>query len=210
MNYESGIRYQNNGLHLELIGFLTAFDNLVGTCTAASGADCEVGEQFNGGAVDVQGLEMMARYDLARLGDTRLSLPLEVAYTRTSTQFRESFGSGFSEWGEVSRGDELPQIPQDQLNLSLAVIAADWMIRAGANYVSETRATAGSGSISEDDRVDARWLFDVSGEYRVASGTRLFASVENLSDETYVAARRPAGVRPGMPRTVWAGVRLDF
>ncbi|MDQ2070580.1 TonB-dependent receptor family protein [Natronospira bacteriovora] len=210
INYETGIRYQNNGLSLEVIGFLTAYDNMVGTCTAASGADCEVGDQFNGGKVDVLGLEVLGRYDLSRLMATGLNLPLEVAYTRTSAEFKESFGSGFDEWGEVTRGDELPQIPSDQLNISLAAIAGDWLIRAGANYVSETRATAGSGPIAETDRIDARWLFDVSGERRIADGVRLFGSIENLSDETYVAARRPAGVRPGMPRTVWAGVKFDF
>ncbi|MCP1728477.1 Fe(3+) dicitrate transport protein [Natronospira proteinivora] len=210
MNYETGLRYQNNGLSLELIGFLTAFENMVGTCTAASGADCEVGEQFNGGEVDVLGLEVLGRYDLARLSDTRLSLPLEVAYTRTEAEFKESFVSGFSEWGDVQRGDELPQIPSDQLNISLSVISGDWLLRAGANYVAETRATAGSGPIPDEDRIDDRWLFDISGEYRVADSVRLFGSVENLSDETYVAARRPAGLRPGMPRTVWAGVKLDF
>jgi Fe(3+) dicitrate transport protein len=210
INYETGIRFQSNGVNLELIGFLTAFDNLVGTCTAASGAHCEVGDQFNGGKVDVLGLEVLGRYDLSGLLETGLSLPLEVAYTRTSAEFQESFGSGFSEWGDVTRGDELPQIPSDQLNLSLAVISGDWMLRASANYVSETRATAGSGPIAESDRIDSRWLFDVSGERRIMDGVRLFGSVENLSDENYVAARRPAGVRPGMPRTVWLGVKLDF
>jgi Fe(3+) dicitrate transport protein len=209
-NYETGIRYQRNGVSLEVIGFLTAFDNMVGTCTAASGANCDVGDQFNGGKVDVLGLEVLGRYDLSRLMGTGLSLPLEVAYTRTSAEFQESFGSGFSEWGDVTRGDELPQIPSDQLNLSLAMISGDWMFRAGANYVSETRATAGSGAIAEADRIDARWLFDVSGERRIMDGVRLFGSVENLSDERYVAARRPSGLRPGMPRTVWAGVKFDF
>ena len=32
-----------------------------------------------------------------------------------------------------------------------------------------------------------------------------YVKVENLFDETYIAARRPAGVRPGLPRTAYIG-----
>ena len=36
------------------------------------------------------------------------------------------------------------------------------------------------------------------------------AWVRNLTDEVYVAARRPAGVRPGLPRTLFLGATWDF
>ncbi|MEA5445233.1 TonB-dependent receptor [Gammaproteobacteria bacterium AB-CW1] len=209
-NYEAGIRFVRNGVQLELIGFLTAFDNLVGTCTAASGGGCEVGDVFQAGEVDVFGLEAMLRYDLADVMDLGISLPLEVAYTYTNTELKSSFESDFSEWGDVSRGDELPHIPAHQLNLALRAVANDWQFRFAANYVDETRSVAGSGSIPANQTVDARWLFDVSGEYALNSSVRAFASVENLFDETYVSARSPAGARVGLPRTAWAGMRLEF
>jgi Fe(3+) dicitrate transport protein len=34
--------------------------------------------------------------------------------------------------------------------------------------------------------------------------------VRNVTDEAFIVARRPAGVRPGMPRTLLLGVRWDF
>ena len=37
---------------------------------------------------------------------------------------------------------------------------------------------------------------------------RLFVNVRNLTNRRYVAARRPAGARPGPPRTFFAGVKL--
>ncbi len=209
-NFETGLRYARDGLRAEAIGFVNAFDNLVGTCTAASGGTCEVGDQFQAGEVDVTGLELLVGYDFARNFDLPISLPFEVAYTYTDTEFKESFESDFGEWGEVFQGDELPHIPSNQVNVTLQAVASDWRVRLSTNYVDQTRSRAGSGPIPDGEAIDSRWLVDLSGEYEFHPGIRLFASVENLFDETYLAARTPAGPRPGQPRTSWAGIRLNF
>jgi Fe(3+) dicitrate transport protein len=44
----------------------------------------------------------------------------------------------------------------------------------------------------------------------VTDRTSLFASVTNLTDEEYNVAFRPAGARPGAPRSWLAGVKLAF
>ena len=44
----------------------------------------------------------------------------------------------------------------------------------------------------------------------LSSCASLFASVQNLTDEEYNVAFRPAGARPGAPRTILAGVKLEF
>jgi len=209
-NFETGLRYRQGSVSGSAIGFHTRYSNLVGVCTAVSGGGCEVGEEFDGGRVDVSGLELELGWDAGRAFDLPFALPFSLAYTRTNSEFKSSFSSGFSEWGEVTRGDELPQIPGDQLNLGVSLLWDRLAIHASANHVSETRAVAGSGPISDNERVDSRVLFDLSAEYRVGEYARLFASVENLTDETYLSARRPAGVRPGMPRTGWLGVKFDF
>ena len=41
-------------------------------------------------------------------------------------------------------------------------------------------------------------------------GLALFATVQNLADETYNVSFSPAGARPGAPRLVMAGVRASF
>jgi Fe(3+) dicitrate transport protein len=43
----------------------------------------------------------------------------------------------------------------------------------------------------------------------VTPWAKIQVGVENLTDETYVVARRPAGARPGLPRTLMAGIRLE-
>ena len=41
--------------------------------------------------------------------------PVSFVYTFTETAFQESFVSGFSQWGDVVKGDELPYVPEHQL-----------------------------------------------------------------------------------------------
>ena len=36
-----------------------------------------------------------------------------------------------------------------------------------------------------------------------------YLSVKNIANEAYIVARRPAGVRPGLPRTVLGGVKIS-
>ncbi len=209
-NYEAGMRYQGNDVTAALIGFHTRYDNLVGVCTAVSGGNCEVGEEFDGGRVDVTGLEAELAHDFGLARGLAVGIPLRLAYTWTTSEFRNSFSSNFGEWGEVVRGDELPQIPEHQLNAGIGLSWERLSLNLNANYVGTTRAVAGSGPIPADDRVDSRLLFDVSAEYQVHANAALFASVENLTDETYLTAWRPSGARPGMPRTGWLGAKFSF
>ena len=45
-------------------------------------------------------------------------------------------------------------------------------------------------------------------EYKITTQVSGFATIDNLFDETYTAALRPAGYRPGMPMTAMAGVKI--
>lgn len=209
-NYELGMRYSTPFFRSEVIGFFNQYDRLVGTCTAASGGGCEIGDTFDGGRVDIYGLEATALYDLGAAQGWAYSVPMSVAYTYTESEFKESFESGFAEWGNVESGDELPMIPQHQLNLAVGLAHGNWRTNLTANYVDTHRAVAGSGSIPNEEKIDSRWLLDFSGEYAVHENVRLFASVENLTDETYISAQRPSGARVGKPRTYWAGIKLGL
>ena len=50
----------------------------------------------------------------------------------------------------------------------------------------------------------------VIDNWQLNDNAELFAKVDNLLDEEYVASRRPSGVRPGKPQTMSVGVRLVF
>ncbi len=209
-NYETGVRFAGRDARFEATAFYNDFSNLVGTCTASTGGNCVIGDQFDGGKARAYGLESVIGYDIGRHMDWGVSVPLSAVYTYTQAEFRTSFSSNFSEWKDVSSGDELPYVPEHQLTLNVGLERNNWRMLLTMNYVDETRSQAGSGTIPEGQSVDRRTLFDVSGEYDVTNNISLFASVQNLTDDVYNTGFRPSGARPGMPRTVLAGVKLDF
>ena len=210
VNYEAGFRYGSGPVSFEAIGFYNDYSNLLGTCTASTGGGCAIGAQFDGGEVDVKGLELSAGYDVAGLLGTGFSVPLGAIYTYTDAEFQTSFNSGFGPWGNVTAGDKLPYVPEHQLTLTAGVEGETWLANVIASYVDETRSVAGQGSIPANELINERVVVDLSGEVEIVPGVSLIGIVENLTDEVYNVSFDPAGARPGKPRTILGGVRFTF
>lgn len=212
VNYELGARYNGSLFNAEIAGFFNDYSNLLGECTISSGCTGgATGDQFNAGEVDAYGIELSLGYDIApALEYSEISLPINFNYTYTNAEFQNSFVSAFDEWGNVTSGDELPYIPEHQFFLSAGIVADVWEFHVAGKYVDEMRTTAGSGSIPANEGTDSHFVVDVAGEYEVIPQTRLFFTGDNVFDEEYVAARRPAGARPGKPMTWLAGVKFEF
>lgn len=207
-NHEVGVRMDRGGLSGEAVAFYNDYSNLVGTCTASTGGDCTIGDQFDGGEARVSGLEARVSWTANRDGDVRF--PLRAAYTFTDAEFRNSFSSDFDEWGDVASGDALPYLPEQLLWVSAGAEGERWSADLSATYVGEMREVAGQGTIPAGERIDSALIFDLAASWRIAGELELFGKVENLFDETYLAARRPSGARPGRPRTAFLGVRYQF
>ncbi|OBX18727.1 hypothetical protein A9995_09095 [Erythrobacter sp. QSSC1-22B] len=206
-NYEAGVRLGTNGWQVEAIGFFNDYANLVGTCTASTGGNCDIGDQFDGGEVDVQGLEVLASRTFGSIAEGGFAVPVSLAYTYTDARFETDFVSGYEPWGAVTQGDRLPYLPAHQLTLTAGVELPAARLNASINRVSATRATAGQGAIAASDRIDARTLVDLSAEYDVLDSLSVFGTVQNLFDETYNAGFSPSGARPGSPRLWLVGLR---
>lgn len=209
-NYEAGLRFSRGAAFVEAIAYFNDYDNLVGTCTASTGGGCTIGAQFDGGAVEVKGLELTASYDLAGWLDLAFAAPVSAVYTLMDAEFKTGFVSGYEPWGNVTAGFELPYLPKNQLTLNAGIEGDRWRLDASVNHVSETRSVAGTGSIPANRKIDARTLLDLSGEYEFTMGVALFAQVQNLTDEVYNVAFAPAGARPGAPRMIMGGMKLRF
>jgi Fe(3+) dicitrate transport protein len=211
VNLEAGARYNNDLLSIEGIVFVNEYDNLVGTVTESTGGGGEIGDQFDGGEVTVRGLELSANAGWDNIGGSGISMPLSLRYTWTAkANFNNSFKSNYGPWGEVQAGDELPYIPEHQLRAAASVDAQEWTATIAANYVGQMRTVAGQGEFVQAESLRSHVVWDALGSWRINDTVSAYLKVDNLLDEVYMAARRPAGARPGLDRTGYAGVTLSF
>lgn len=215
LNTELGARFARGPVDLGATVYRDAYSNLLGSDAAASGGTGS-GDLFNGGEVDVWGLETTASADAARaLGLAGWAVPVRIAYTYTDARFQNAFESDFDGWGDVEVGDRLPYLAPHRLFVEFAAERGPLATSVAVTSSSAMRATAGQGAIAETERVGGATVVDASVEYaafRTPDGRRvaLFARGQNLTDAVYVAARRPAGLRPGLPRTLALGLRARF
>jgi Fe(3+) dicitrate transport protein len=208
ISYEAGFRYGSPSSQLDVIGFFNDYSNLKGVCTFSSGCVEATGEAFNGGTVEVYGVEAMLRHEWAL--DNGWQVPIGLTYTYTQSEFQANFESAFPLWGDVQAGDELPYMPPHQGSATLGLSTHKWDITLRASYVGTQQEQAGQGGALAGAEVPSYTVLDLSGTVTVADGVQLYSRVDNLLDETYLMSRRPLGARPGIDRRLIAGVKIAF
>jgi Fe(3+) dicitrate transport protein len=204
INYEFGFRFANNTLNAEAIYFLSDYDNLLGECTASSGSDCEIGDAFNGDAATVQGIEFVLKTELTEFNG--ISVPLNITYTYIDSEFDTDIADT-AFFGDVSAGDSIPYIPENQGQLSLGLEANNWSAYVNGVYVDQVCVKA---SCAEFEQTDGSFTVDISGNYQVSNDLKLFARIENLTDEQDIVSRQPYGARPNKTRTFSVGAQYTF
>lgn len=208
LNYELGSRFSFGQLRGELIGFYNDYSNLLGNDLAATGGTGSL-DQFNAGAVTVNGIELLLNYDFLSK-NTVYSLPFTFGYTLTHTEFRSSFGSSDDLWGEVRAGDQLPYIPLHQFNIMLSLEHAKYELNLSGRFNGEFRTQAGSGSIPDNQIVRSNFIIDLSARYYFSNNLAITGNIINMLDEVYAVSRVPAGLRPGHPFGANIGLEFNF
>ncbi len=210
VNYELGFRFSNDRVQTEVISFYNDYSNLLGSDLAAGGGSGTTA-QFNAGEVRVLGLEVSSTLDFADfLQFSEVALPFRANYTYTNATFQSDFNSDFGPWGDVNIGDEIPFIPTHQFNSSIGLGYKAVAININMMYSPMMRTVAGSGTIDPNFATDSHFITDISTDYQLFTDVNLFLNVRNLFDNRYVVSDRPAGLRPGLPRTVMGGLRVTF
>jgi Fe(3+) dicitrate transport protein len=208
VNYELGTRFNNDRFGAEAVLFFNDYSNLLGSDLAAGGG-AGSNEQFNAGEVNVIGAELSVNYELLP-NKNKLKLPIGLNYTFTQATFENAFSSNYGAWGDVEKGDLMPYLPEHQINISFGALYKKLALDITGYGTSKMRTIAGQGSIAENESTDSYLLLDLALSYDVTEKANLFTSIKNVTNETYIVSRRPAGVRPGLPQTIMAGVKIDF
>jgi len=207
-NYEVGARRTGAILTGSAVFFINDYKNLLGADNASAGGTGS-GEMFNAGKALTKGLELEVSYN-PLASSKKMALPIKMAYTYTDSKFNNSFASGFEGWGEVADGDQIPYVAKNQLYVSVGVQTKKYSLALNGKYQSQVRTSPGSGDIAQIDKIDAFFTADMSLNYFLDSRTTFFGSVTNIANTEYAVARRPAGLRPGMPRFYQLGINVQL
>ncbi len=203
INYELGLRHEADRFGIEAMVFFNDYDNLVGRCTNSSGGQCEPGQAFNGNGVHIPGLELTLSGEVD-VGNG-WQVPWQLSYTWMKAQFQSTFESEF--FGVVAHGDPVPYIPRHQLWATVGLIHQPWSFNLSGNFVDSVCTQASCGDFQ---KTDSAAIFDLSAHYRINPSWELYAVIENLTDNDYIAGREPYGARPNKPRSLILGARFDF
>ena len=195
-NYEYGIRYNENNKGLEIVGFNSDYENLIGRCRV-SDFGCNPGEEFSGGEVNINGAELSG--SLLWSFENELDLSLSANYTYTSSEFQESFLSTFSQFGLVREGDELPYLPEHIARIEVLMAKDDWEVSAAVKHQSSMREEPGQGSVTEGVYAQELTIIDLSASWQFSDQGTAQVMLTNLADEQKIVSHRPFGARPNRP-----------
>ena len=207
INYELGGRYNDGNFNLELIGFFNDISNLKEGCQFSScGSDDDT--EFNGGEVDILGIELTSGYSISLTDD--IDLPMSLSYTYTQSEFKTSFESGFDMWGNVTAGDELPYLPENQLAVNLGLVSDQWDVNMIVRYIGEMKEASGEGVVLSGSTTEALTVVDMSASYNFNQYGLVYVKADNLFDTQEIVSRRPYGARPSKPQQFQLGYQYRF
>ena len=203
LNIELGGRYDYAGFNGEVIYFNSDYDNMHGNCTAAIGcSDDNIGDQYNYGEVSVEGFELSAGRTFAT---NNAAFPVRLTYTYTDSTFENDFDSGL--WGQVNKGDAMPYVPENQVALSFGAEFSSLVFDTQMRYVSDSHANLSPTGLNA---IDSRVVWDLAAKYLIDDSQKVYLTVDNLFDKTYIANRANGGIQPGKPRTIQMGYSYAF
>jgi Fe(3+) dicitrate transport protein len=209
INYEAGVRFAQQRLRVEAIGFFNDYGNLTSTCGQGSGCtSSQIGEQYNAGRAHIYGGELFGRAEPIVVAG--YVVPVMAAYTYTRTELLEMFVSPDPSFGAVKPGDELPFVPRHQVAATGGLETPRGSLMLAGTYVSAMREHAGQDVDPLEPRTDASFVVDVTARVSVAAAGHVYLNVRNLLGAEDIAARLPFGARPIAPRWIQVGTRWSF
>lgn len=208
-NSELGVRLNaQQGLRGEVTGFWMEFENQVIPPSESSGVVSDV-DAVNAGATRHVGVETRLGLDPLEGHAGGLTLPLEASYTFVHARFTEG-------WSETITGNVLPYAPEQRVTLGAGIgLAGQGLLKLTWHYVGPQYADKENTLEPTVDGtrglIEGYQLVDFSLSWKVwKQRLELQASAKNLLNVQYIASRRPAGIQPGSPRLVMAGLSASF
>lgn len=237
-NSELGIRFLKGAIQWEMTGFYMDFSNQVIPVSESSGG--VGAGYVNGGRTIHSGVESSLQLPMTLLLPDQWAGHLLLTGTYVNSEFSETRNVVFktdSESGDVIyqdvKGNKTPYTPSFNFaagiqvespgGLGLSVTAnftgkqysdvlntkdvSDWIAIDEADAAFSYAQATMNGRIGQ---MDAFYTLGMNGWYKHRSGLGLNFAIKNMTNQRYIASRRPQGIKVGMPRFVSAGLTFDF
>lgn len=210
INYELGGRYHNGGTKAEAVVFYNDISNLKESCSfsAASSCSTQLDAEYNSSEASVSGLELSLAHTFSL--SAQFDVPVSVTYTHTQAEFDNSFNSDFTMWGDVTAGDTLPYLPENQLTATIGLAGNSWEVSMITRYIDEMKEASGENVLLSGVTTDAYTVIDLSASYDLGDIGTVYLKIDNLLDEQEVISRRPYGARPSKPQQAFVGYQYSF
>jgi Fe(3+) dicitrate transport protein len=217
VNYELGYRYVSNNTQIQAVLFQSAYANLLGSDNV-SGGGMGSGDLFNAGKAMVQGAELSIQQVFQY---KKWRFPIQANYTLTKATFEETFVNGGGDWGsgQINKNDLIPFITPHLFGSQIGVENHKWTALLNANYVGATRTLPGQNE-NIDPTSDENYalvnnipgfvILDLSLQYEMQPSWKIFANVQNLTNNQNIVANLPQGYRPALPRALLVGFKMQL
>ncbi|MDJ0979023.1 MAG: TonB-dependent receptor [Erythrobacter sp.] len=172
---------------------LTAFDNRVENAIANVTLEPNLRQRQNLPAIDAQGIEANGVLVFGKM-----SFDASVTYTDATID-----GEGDS---AALNGNRPPQTPEFSASTTLAWQPAQgWRLAGTLRHIG-----AQFEDDQETDRLPPATTLDLFASARISKGVSIILRAENLFDEEIVTRNAGGAIDLGVPRTIWAGLRVGL
>ncbi|HAC16754.1 MAG TPA: Fe3+-dicitrate receptor [Bacteroidetes bacterium] len=218
-NYEIGTRtFFNPAVALDVAVFYMDFENqIIPVSESSGGLGSGLSGLINGGETRHTGVESTLDVNIGMLLDVKTGIQFRTSATFANSEFsNDRFVSVGGNTVNV-KGNALPYAPEMMINSKFDVsltAGLDFgleLIHVAQQYTDLVNSDAGSnngrsGLIPSYTVLNAMVGYTIPG-FESAS---LNVAVKNLTDERYIASRRPQGIRLGLSRFISAGFDVQF
>lgn len=209
-NYELGFRSQPfTGVYADATLFLLDFSNQIIPASESGGDAFGI---VNAGATLNRGVEVSTSLNAREAFKTNWLILADAQLTYVHAVFNSDRVVG----GENIRGNRLPYAPEWMVSSSATVEAPFGSgVRLTYSYMGEQftddRNTVVPTANGRFGLMDAFHLLDLTVYHNVPKWkTRFNVAIKNLTDERFIATRRPRGITLGLPRMITAGAQIQL
>ncbi len=215
-NSELGIRaLLRDFFKAEFTLFSMEFKNQIIPVSQSSGNANATG-LANGGRTNHIGVEAGASFDLAKQMKKNFSLVFAANGTWIESRYSADRFIVVGANKVNVKNNQLPYAPSLMLNHSIELASAKGAgIRLSGNFVGKQFAdelnTISASADGRNGLLASRYITDLSAFARLSKKQILFSlAVKNLTNERYIASRRPQGIRVGIDRQVVLGMEVKW